>query len=92
MRLHLLAAATAMTLALAGCASSGGLQPDGATINPSSLKAERSLARLDLSPAAWPAQDWWHALGDSQLDALMNEALQDNPGLGLADARARRAG
>jgi NodT family efflux transporter outer membrane factor (OMF) lipoprotein len=91
MRLHLLAAATALTLALAGCASSGGLQPDGTPIDPSSLKAERSLARLDLSPAAWPAQDWWRALGDSQLDALMDEALHDNPGLGVADARARAA-
>ncbi|CAM0997158.1 NodT family efflux transporter outer membrane lipoprotein [Rhodanobacter sp. Root179] len=91
MRLHLLAAATALTLALAGCASSGGLQPDGTPIDAASLKAERSLARLDLTPAAWPAQDWWHALGDSQLDALIDEALHDNPGLGVADARARAA-
>ena len=91
MRLHLLAAATTLTLALAGCASSGGLQPDGMPIDASSLKAERSLARLDLSPAAWPAQDWWRALGDSQLDALINEALQQNPGLAVVDARARAA-
>ena len=46
MRLHLLAAATALTLALAGCASSGGLHPDGTPIDPSSLKADRSLANL----------------------------------------------
>lgn len=91
MRLHLLTAATALTLALAGCASSGGLQPDGTPIDPSSLKAERSLDRLNLSPAGWPQQDWWRALGDSQLDALIDEALQDNPGLGVADARARAA-
>jgi outer membrane protein TolC len=91
MRLHLLAAATTLTLALAGCASSGGLQPDGTPIDASSLKMERSLARLDLSPAAWPAQDWWRALGDNQLDALIDEALHDNPGLAVADARARAA-
>jgi NodT family efflux transporter outer membrane factor (OMF) lipoprotein len=91
MRLHLLAAATALTLALAGCASSGGLHPDGTAIDPSSLKTERSLARLNLSPAAWPAGDWWQGLGDPQLDALMDEALHDNPGLGVADARARAA-
>ncbi|WP_426701581.1 efflux transporter outer membrane subunit [Rhodanobacter sp. Col0626] len=91
MRLHLLAAATALTFALAGCASSGGLHPDGTAIDPSSLKAERSLARLDLSPAEWPAGDWWQGLGDPQLDALMDEALHDNPGLGIADARARSA-
>ncbi|KAA0069750.1 efflux transporter outer membrane subunit [Rhodanobacter sp. T12-5] len=89
MRLHLLAAATALTLALAGCASSGGLHPDGTPIDPSSLKADRSLANL--SAAAWPSTDWWTGLGDPQLDALIAEALKDNPGLGVADARARAA-
>jgi NodT family efflux transporter outer membrane factor (OMF) lipoprotein len=91
MRLQLLAAASALTLALAGCASSGGLHPDGTPIDPASLKAERSLAGLQISPAGWPASDWWSGLGDPQLDALIAEALQDNPGLGVADARARAA-
>ena len=91
MRLHFLAAATALTLALAGCAGSGGLHPDGTPTDPASLKAERSLAGFKLSPAAWPSTDWWVGLGDPQLDALITEALQDNPGLGVADARARAA-
>lgn len=91
MRLQLLAAASALTLALAGCASSGGLHPDGTPIDPASLKAEHSLAGLQISPAGWPASDWWSGLGDPQLDALIAEALQDNPGLGVADARARAA-
>jgi NodT family efflux transporter outer membrane factor (OMF) lipoprotein len=91
MRLHLLAAATALTVALAGCASSGGLHPDGSSLDPSSLKAERSLAGVAISPAAWPTQDWWSGLGDPQLAALIDEALKDNPGLAAADARARQA-
>jgi NodT family efflux transporter outer membrane factor (OMF) lipoprotein len=91
MRLHLLAAATALTLALAGCASSGGLHPDGTALDAASLKAGHSLAGLPLSPAAWPASDWWSALGDPQLDALISEALHNNPGLAVADARARGA-
>ena len=91
MRLHLLAAATVVTLALAGCASSGGLHPDGTPIDPSSLKAERSLAKLQVSPAAWPQADWWTGLGDPQLSALIAEALHDNPNLAVADARARQA-
>ncbi len=91
MRLHLLAAATALTLALAGCASSGGLHPHGTPIDPSTLKAEHSLADVDVPPAAWPSTDWWTGLGDVQLDALIAEALRDNPGLGVADARARAA-
>ena len=89
MRLHLLAAAAALTLALAGCVSSGGLHPDGTPIDPATLKTERSLAHL--SAAAWPSTDWWSGLGDPQLDALIGEALRDNPGLGVADARARAA-
>jgi NodT family efflux transporter outer membrane factor (OMF) lipoprotein len=91
MRLHLLAAATALTLALAGCVSSGGVHPDGTPIDPATLKAEHSLAGVNVSPAAWPTTDWWTGLGDAQLDALITEALQNNPGLGVADARARAA-
>lgn len=91
MRLHLLAAATTLTLALAGCASSGSLHPNGTPIDPSSLSADHSLAGLPLSPAAWPSVDWWTGLGDPQLDALIAEALQGNPALAVADARAREA-
>jgi NodT family efflux transporter outer membrane factor (OMF) lipoprotein len=91
MRLQLLAAATALTLVLAGCASSGGLHPDGTLLDPSALKAQRSLDSKALTPAAWPAQAWWSGLGDPQLDALIDEALAGNPGLAAADARARGA-
>jgi len=90
MRLHLLAAATALTLALAGCASSGGLHPDGTPIDPSSLKAGQSLSGM-ADAGTWPTTDWWSGLHDAQLDALITEALQDNPGLGVADARAKAA-
>lgn len=91
MRLQLLAAATALTLVLAGCASSGGLRPDGTLLDPSALKAQRSLGGDALTPAAWPEQAWWSGLGDPQLDALIAEALAGNPGLAVADARARAA-
>ncbi|MEW5304215.1 MAG: hypothetical protein WDW36_006841 [Sanguina aurantia] len=91
MRLHLLAAATALTLALAGCANSGGLRPEGVLNNPTNLRLQKSLARLNVSPAAWPSEDWWTGLGDPQLSALINEALTDNPDLAMADARAREA-
>ena len=53
MRLHFLAAATALTFALAGCVSSGGLHPDGTPTDPASLKADRSVAA---QLAAWYAQ------------------------------------
>ncbi|GFZ88271.1 efflux transporter outer membrane subunit [Dyella caseinilytica] len=91
MRLHILAAAVGLTFALAGCATSGGIHPDGTPIDPSSLKADRSLAKVQVSDAAWPKQDWWTGLGDPQLNALIAEALHDNPTLAVADARARAA-
>ena len=91
MRLHHLAAAVGLTIALAACASTGGLHPDGQLADPATLKSDQSLARLNVSPASWPSEDWWTGLGDAQLDALIAEALKGNPDLAVADARAREA-
>jgi len=91
MRLQLIAAATGLSLALAGCVSSGGLHPQGSLIDAITLKSDRSLSNVQVSPAAWPNQDWWTGLGDPQLSALIDEALKDNPNLAVADARARQA-
>ncbi|WP_311240158.1 MULTISPECIES: efflux transporter outer membrane subunit [unclassified Xanthomonas] len=82
---------TALTLALAACASSRGLAPQGTVLDASQLRAERTLAQAGLSPAAWPASDWWRALGDAQLNALIGEGLQHSPSLDAADARLRQA-
>ncbi len=91
MRLHLLAAATAFTLALAGCASSAGLHPHNTVMAASALASDHSFAGVPISPAGWPATDWWKGLHDPQLNALMREALRNNPGLDVADARAQAA-
>jgi NodT family efflux transporter outer membrane factor (OMF) lipoprotein len=91
MRLHILAAAVGLAFALAGCATSGGIHPNGSSIDPSSLKADRSLANVQVSDAAWPKEDWWTGLGDPQLSALIAEALHDNPTRAVADARAHQA-
>jgi len=84
-------AAMALALALAGCASTRGLHTRGQLLDAGGLQSTRSLGGVALDPAAWPRQDWWRALGDRQLDALIGEALRDNPGLAVADARARQA-
>jgi NodT family efflux transporter outer membrane factor (OMF) lipoprotein len=91
MRLHFLAAGIGLSLLLAGCASTGGLHPNGTLTDPSSLATAQSLARLHAAETSWPSQDWWTTLGDPQLDALIAEALRDNPSLAIADARARQA-
>ena len=82
---------SALALALAACASSRGLEPQGRLLDADSLQAQRTLAGNGLSQPGWPATDWWRALGDPQLDALIAEGLQRNPGLDAADARLRQA-
>jgi NodT family efflux transporter outer membrane factor (OMF) lipoprotein len=80
-----------LSIALGACVSGRGLQPAGKIIDPSDLHGERSFTGLSITPAAWPAQDWWITLGDAQLDVLIEEALRSSPSLAEADARARLA-
>lgn len=39
----------------------------------------------------WPSDQWWKSYGDTQLDTLIDEALQNAPSLALARARLLRA-
>lgn len=41
--------------------------------------------------AEWPANIWWTAYGDAQLNALIAEALAGSPSLAQAEARVRQA-
>ncbi|RPE81323.1 NodT family efflux transporter outer membrane factor (OMF) lipoprotein [Vulcaniibacterium tengchongense] len=86
-----LLSALAAALLLAGCASTHGLAPQGRPLDPDRLASERSVGAAAASDAAFPRQDWWTALGDPQLDALIREALAGTPGLDAADARLRQA-
>jgi len=80
-----LAMLTAM-LALAGCASFSGIDPQAALRAPEAV----GLATGTGEPFA-PAPEWWREFGDPQLDRLVGEALAGNPGLRLAQARLARA-
>lgn len=82
----LLAAAT-----LAACVSTGGLHTHAVPVDAADVHASQSLGGVPLSPAAWPTAAWWRDLGDPQLDALIDTALRDQPGLGVAEARVRAA-
>lgn len=86
-----MACAFALSAALAGCATPGGLHPAGKTLDANSLKSAQSFVNVPVSPAAWPAQDWWQGFGDPQLGALIDEALKNNPSLAEAEARAKQA-
>lgn len=84
-------AALAMALAVAGCASTHGMAPQSTLRDTDRLQAGESLARVDITPAAWPDARWWQSLGDAQLDALITRALADSPSIEAADARLRKA-
>jgi NodT family efflux transporter outer membrane factor (OMF) lipoprotein len=92
MRLHtskLLA--LGVTALLAACASTHQLRPEALAVGPDRLEAGHSLSGTPLDPAAWPQAQWWTAYGDAQLNDLINEALEGNPSLRVAEARTRAA-
>lgn len=72
---------------LAGCVSYSGISSQGQTIPGESLKAGRALNEIALSPAAWPEKQWWNALGDPRLTALVEEAIAHSPDLQEVTAR-----
>ncbi|OPA88872.1 multidrug RND transporter [Pseudomonas fluorescens] len=78
-------------MSLAGCANYSGLDTQGQRLDANTLQTGKSLSGVALSPAAWPAADWWKSLGDPQLDGLIREALQNSPDMQVADARAHQA-
>lgn len=80
-----------LALALAGCASMRGLHTHATTIDPDQVDAARSLSNVALSPAAWPQDAWWTGFGDDQLNRIIADALNGQPGLRIAEARVRQA-
>lgn len=87
------AAALAATVVLAaGCASTGGLKPHARMQHANEFQARATLGHVRVTPAAWPAHDWWRRYGDPQLDRLLDEALSSSPGMRAAAARVRQAG
>lgn len=78
--------ALSAALALAGCALPGPERAALTQITPqdTGLGAQASVQGL-------PAASWWTALGDAHLNALVGQALQDNPSLAASRARFERA-
>jgi NodT family efflux transporter outer membrane factor (OMF) lipoprotein len=78
----------ASLLAAAGCAPLPRLESPPALKKVEQLGSANSFAAPE---AAWPGEGWWHAYGDTQLDALIEEALRGSPDLDLAQARLHAA-
>lgn len=74
---------------LGGCATPHDY-PLGSVVSAEQL--EHTQAFKDVQAMAWPQDKWWQRYQDSQLNALIAEALQDSPTLQIADARLKQAG
>lgn len=85
----LVALMAAMLLGAAGCAQLPGLDSSPDMKRVDQLGSEKSLAAAQVG--TWPAEQWWRGYGDSQLDALIDEALRDSPNLAVAQTRLRQA-
>jgi multidrug efflux system outer membrane protein len=87
-RLTLLA--LAIPLALAGCALGPDYQrPDARVALPDSYANEPAAATPATTPAV--ASRWWTLFGDTQLDALVDQALTSSPDALTAAARIEEA-
>ena len=78
----------ASVLLLAGCASFEGIHQTAQPITKLTSGAVDATANADIQ---WPLAQWWRSFGDSQLDALIERALQNSPTLATAQSRLARA-
>ena len=85
-RAMLMAGLSLWTAALCACAPALGPQP-----KLSEASAFATAQSFSAPTADWPSERWWEALGDPQLDALEEQALQGAPNLKAAQARVRAA-
>mgnify|MGYP002776485704 CR=1 FL=1 len=69
---------------LAGCASTDGISSSARPLS----AADLGLSQTDAAPLA---ADWWTAWGDDSLSGLIEQALQSQPSLKVAQARLDRA-
>ena len=83
-------AVLAISLVIAGCASTRGIAPQAIATAPSSLDAGTAI-RAANADAQWPAADWWRAYNDPQLNAWIKATEAGNPTLAIAQARVREA-
>ena len=79
-----LAALLLLALSLAGCVDVPATTPSQVEIAPATLG-------LGVQPAPRLDSDWWKAMGDPQLDRLVDQLLANNPTLQGALARIRAA-
>lgn len=85
-----LSAAVISAVFLVGCVTNGGIEPRAHLLEAKALDPGVAL-KATQTDARWPAMDWWRHWHDAQLEALVQRALADNPGLHSAQARVDQA-
>ena len=84
-----------LAINLAACAPSLPTAPEASRVSaPTSWREDPLPTAADPAADAQPAhidRAWWHALGDAQLNALVDRALAHNANLGMAAARVAQA-
>ncbi len=83
-------AALSLCMTLAGCVADRDWRATP-VISPDALAAKNSLGSVTVQSDAWPADSWWQAFGDPQLDTLIDAALAGTPTLTIAEARLHAA-
>ena len=86
LRPALLAGTVVALTGLAACAPD--LGPAATIKGPETYASTRSV---EGPVAEWPADHWWKAYNDPQLDGLIDAALKGSPDLRVAEARVRKA-
>ncbi len=82
------ALATALALS-AGCVSMKGIEPQAEPMPAAQFGAGKAIAAAP--QIAWPAENWWAAYHDPQLNALVARSIEASPTLRIAQARVRLA-
>jgi NodT family efflux transporter outer membrane factor (OMF) lipoprotein len=93
-RAHAIAAISLLaTTALASCAAVGPdfQTPAAPAVSGYAMQGDAAAPGVTLSPDHRAAGAWWLALGSSELDKLVRQALADSPDIALAEANLRAA-
>ena len=85
------AALIALALGLGGCANFTGIGPQARMTEPQALGLASPVAKAAPAVPTVASPTWWARFGDAQLDALVQQALQNHPNLRIAQARVARA-
>jgi NodT family efflux transporter outer membrane factor (OMF) lipoprotein len=77
-----------LATALSACVNYRGIHTDS---HPASVTDYPAAVSIPTQGGTWPAMDWSERFGDSQLTALINEAIANSPSLAEAKARVEKA-